>query len=204
MKTVGYARVSTDGQFTEQQEAALGQAGCSQVFRDHGVSGFFTPARERAGYQQLLAAIEPGDTLVVWRLDRLGRSVKDLIETVNDLNERGVHFRSLNESIDTTTASGKAMFHLFAVFAQLYRDQISENTRAAMQAIKDGRRSVAPGKKHIGRPRRSDLDPALIERVTYMRATGASEGAIARKLGMDRKTLKRNVPRIVAALDSPD
>lgn len=195
MSTIGYVRVSTDGQHTEQQEAALVQAGCSQVFRDHGVSGFFTAARQRAGYRELLAAVEPGDVVVVWRLDRLGRSVTDLIETVTDLNEHGVHFRSVNESIDTTTASGKAMFHIFAVFAQLYRDQISENTRVAMQAIKEGRRSVKPGKKHIGRPRASDKDPLLFERVTLMRATGASETSIARRVGVSRKTLRRNYPR---------
>lgn len=199
-RLIGYARVSTEDQQTAQQRDALKAAGCVEIFEDEGVSGFFVPAAHREGFKKADAVLEAGDTLVVWRLDRLGRSVTDLIVTVADLGDRGIGFKSLTESIDTTTATGKAMFHLFATFAQLYRDQISENTKLAMKAIKEGRRTVKEGKKAIGRPRKlsdQDLRAALM-----MHAAGAAWAEVAAYFGTTYNTLRVALKRSPAGLEA--
>ena len=106
---IGYARVSILDQNLELQRDALEKAGCERIFEDH-ISGAST---ERPGWAQAATALREGDTLVVWRLDRLGRSLKHLIDTINELHERGIGFKSLNENIDTTTAGGQLVFHIF-------------------------------------------------------------------------------------------
>src|SRR3954469_16852982 len=111
---IGYARVSTFDQTLALQQDALTAAGCEQLYTDT-VSGSVT---ERPGLTQALSHLRPGDTLVVWRLDRLGRSLPHLIETVRELQERGVGFRSLQEQIDTTTSGGKLVFHVFGALAE--------------------------------------------------------------------------------------
>src|SRR5258708_31899572 len=121
---VGYARVSTDDQTLALQQDALKQAGCERIFIDI-ISG---AKAERPGLAEALTFLRAADTLVVWRLDRLGRSLKFLIETINLLQERGLGFRSLTEQIDTTTSAGKLVFHFFGALAQFERERIRERT----------------------------------------------------------------------------
>lgn len=130
---IGYARVSTDGQDFALQEDALRIAGCKKIFYDK-VSGART---ERPGLLDTLAYLRDGeDTLVVWRLDRLGRSFKHLIELMSVLEERGIGFQSLQEDIDTTTSGGKLVFHIFGALAEFERDLIRERTRAGLAAAR--------------------------------------------------------------------
>jgi len=140
---VGYARVSTPEQTLAPQLDALRATGCETVFEDC-VSGAKT---ERPGLSEALDYLRAGDTLVVWKLDRLGRTMAHLIETVRDLDERGIGFRSLTEGIDTTTSGGTLVFHLFGALAQFERDLIRERTRAGLDAAaargrKGGRKAV--------------------------------------------------------------
>jgi DNA invertase Pin-like site-specific DNA recombinase len=129
---IGYARVSTLEQNLDLQKDALAKAGCQQTFEDKE-SGANT---ERPGLARALEALRPGDTLVVWKLDRLGRSLKHLVETVQSLGERGVGFKSLQESIDTTTSGGKLVFHVFAALAEFERGIIQERTQAGLAAAR--------------------------------------------------------------------
>lgn len=138
---IGYARVSTDDQNLDLQLEALKAAGCAQVFTDHGVSG---STFSRPGLDEILRTLTAGDTLVVWRLDRLGRSIQKLIELVETLGKEEIQFVSITECIDTTSAGGTLLFHIMAALAQFERSLIGERTRAGMRAAK------ARG-KHIGR-----------------------------------------------------
>jgi DNA invertase Pin-like site-specific DNA recombinase len=138
---VGYARVSTFEQTLALQRDALLQAGCGRIFTDT-ISGVKV---ERLGLAEALSFLRAGDTLVVWRLDRLGRSLTHLIETIATLHARGVDFRSLGESIDTTTSSGKLIFHVFGALAECERDLIRERTLAGLHAARArGRRGGWP------------------------------------------------------------
>ncbi len=138
----GYARVSTDDQSTALQLAALKRAGCKTLFKDEGLSGATT---KRPALLRCLKALQDGDTLIVWKLDRLGRSLRDLIAMLDDLKERGVKFRSLTEQIDTETPTGRAMWQMIGVLAELERSLISERTRAGVKAAQ--RRGVKFGRK---------------------------------------------------------
>jgi len=145
---VGYARVSTDDQNLSLQIDALEKASCQKICRDQ-ISGVKT---ERPGLQEALAYLRSGDTLVVWRLDRLGRSMKHLIDTVTLLEERGIGLQSLQESIDTTTSGGRLVFHIFGALAEFERNLIRERTQAGLQAArargrKGGRRSKLDAKR---------------------------------------------------------
>lgn len=142
---IGYARVSTTDQNLALQTDALHAAGCERLFTDT-VSGATV---ERPGLTAALNICRPGDTLVVWKLDRLGRSLPHLVETVRDLVARGVGFKSLQEQIDTTTSGGKLIFHLFASLAEFERDLIRERTNAGLSAAR------ARGRKG-GRPKGVD------------------------------------------------
>src|SRR5215210_7981835 len=144
---VGYARVSTYEQNLDLQLDALKNAGCDQSFKDI-VSG---TKDEREGLFQALQYVRSGDTIVVWRLDRLGRSLPHLIETIRELASRGIGFRSLTESIDTTTPNGKLVFHLFGALAEFERDLIRERSLAGLAAAR------ARGRKG-GRPRTTSLN----------------------------------------------
>jgi len=140
---IGYARVSTEEQTLDLQVDALTEAGCSKIYTDK-ISGSRSDRPELA---KALDYVRAGDTLAVWRLDRLGRSVRHLIEVVNDFEERGIGFKSLQETIDTTTSTGKLTFHVFAALAQFERDLIAERTRAGLEAARrrgrvGGRRTV--------------------------------------------------------------
>ncbi len=130
MAHIGYARVSTLDQDPALQRDALAAAGCAKVFEDYA-SGART---DRAGLQAALDYVRDGDVLVTWKLDRLGRSLPHLIETVAALEKRGVGFRSITEAIDTTTPGGRLVFHLFGALGQFERDLIQERTRAGLAA----------------------------------------------------------------------
>lgn len=133
MKLVGYARVSTIEQNLDMQVAALEAAGCTEIITDHGLSG---ADFQRPGLRRALRQVKRGDMLVVWRLDRLGRSLVDLIQTVNGLSKRGCDFRSLTESIDTSSSGGRLVFHMMAAMAEFERAIISERTKAGMEAAR--------------------------------------------------------------------
>ena len=136
-RKIGYARVSTAEQNLAYQVTALKAAGCDLIFKDEGVSG---AVASRPALDQVLAELGDGDTLIVWRLDRLGRSLKHLIELNDDLTLRGVFFESLNEKIDTATAMGRFVFHILGAVAELERSIIRERTLAGMaEAAKEGR-----------------------------------------------------------------
>src|SRR5438045_5949542 len=144
---IGYARVSTSDQTLDLQKDALEKIGCTKIFTDTA-SGSKT---ERKGLAEALAYVREGDTLVVWRVDRLGRSLKHLIETITTLNNRKIGFKSITENIDTTTSGGKLIFHIFGALAEFERDIIRERTKAGLQAAR------ARGRKG-GRPRAKTLD----------------------------------------------
>jgi len=142
---VGYARVSTHDQNLESQLDALENAGCEKIFQDHA-SGAKTA---RPGLDEALEYARKGDTLVVWRLDRLGRTLVHLVQTVTQLEQRGVGFKSLQESIDTTNSSGRLVFHIFSALAEFERNLIRERTKAGLAAAR------ARGRKG-GRPKKLD------------------------------------------------
>jgi len=146
-RKVGYARVSTQEQNLELQVKALRQAGCDQLFTDHGISG---SAFSRPGLDAALAQLRPGDSLVVWRLDRLGRSLGKLVDLVTHLGNRKIQFLSLNEAINTNSPSGTLVFHLMAAMAQFERALISERTRAGINAARQ--RGVTLGRKQALTP----------------------------------------------------
>src|SRR5690349_14437635 len=129
---IGYARVSTQDQTLNLQQDALEKIGCSKIFTDTA-SGATT---ERKGLDEALEFLREGDTLVVWRLDRLGRTLKHLIETIADFNKRHIGFKSITENIDTTTSGGKLIFHIFGALAEFERDIIRERTNAGLQAAR--------------------------------------------------------------------
>ena len=138
---VGYARISTTDQNLDLQRDALKAAGCERTFTDTA-SGAKT---ERPGLTQLLKESRQGDTLVVWKLDRLGRSLPHLVETVREMEAQGIGFKSLQENIDTTTSGGKLIFHIFASLAEFERDLIREWTNAGLSAARArGRRGGRP------------------------------------------------------------
>jgi len=138
---IGYARVSTSDQTLHLQNDALEKIGCSKTFTDTA-SGI---KAERTGLNEALEYVREADTLVVWRLDRLGRSLKHLIETITDLNNRKIGFKSITESIDTTTSGGKLIFHIFGALAEFERDIIRERTQAGLLAARGrGRQGGRP------------------------------------------------------------
>jgi len=129
---IGYARISTSDQHLFMQEDALKNKGCEQIFHDIA-SGTKTA---RPGLEEALAYLRAGDILITWKLDRLGRSVQHLIQTVKSLSERGIGFKSIQENIDTTTSGGKLIFHIFSALAEFERDLIQERTRAGLKAAR--------------------------------------------------------------------
>lgn len=143
-RKIGYVRVSDSDQTEDLQIDALKQAGCDVIYGDHGVSGSIA---KRKGLDELLASLQAGDTLIVWKLDRLGRSTIHLLQMLDDLRQRGVDFKAITQGIDTTTAVGRMLYGQLAVFAEFEREQIRERTKAGMEAAR--KRG-----KHIGRPRK--------------------------------------------------
>lgn len=148
---IGYARVSTKDQKLQLQEDALKKYGCEKIFTDV-ISGVKS---ERPGLDKALKYAREGDMLVVWKLDRLGRSIKHLIELINSLNERKISFTSLQENIDTSTSTGKLIFHMFGALAEFERDLIIERTEAGLKAARSrgkmGGRPVLLNEKQVTR-----------------------------------------------------
>ena len=157
---IGYARVSTHEQTLDLQQDALKEAGCDPIYNDTA-SGSQT---ERKGLQDALQYLREGDVLVVWRLDRLSRSLKHLIETITALEERSIGFKSLSESIDTTTSGGKLVFHVFGALAEFERDLIRERTKAGLAAARArGRRGGRPKASSLNTDKKVALAQALYE-----------------------------------------
>src|SRR5487761_2498475 len=154
----GYARVSTEDQNPDLQLAALKKAGCRTVFKDEWISG---ATAQRPALLKCLKTLQAGDTLIVWKLDRLGRSLRDLITMLDDLKHRGVKFRSLTEAIDTETPTGRAMWQMIGVLAELERSLLSERTRAGVKAAKG--RGVKFGRKPKLTPQQIDHARKLID-----------------------------------------
>jgi DNA invertase Pin-like site-specific DNA recombinase len=153
-RKVGYVRVSDKDQSEALQIDALKAAGCNVIYGDHGVSG---KIKKRVGLDDMLNSLKSGDTLAVWKLDRLGRSTIHLLQLLSDLRDRGVDFQAITQGIDTTTAVGRMLYGQLAVFAEYERSLISERTKAGMAAAKA--RGV-----HVGRPKLSKtMDKALDE-----------------------------------------
>ena len=178
---IGYARVSTDDQNAHLQIDALNEAGCMKVFKETA-SGSLA---HRPQLDKMLDHLRSGDVVVVWRLDRLGRSLKNLIALVEDLAERGVGFRSLTENIDTTTTGGKLIFHIFAALADFERELIRERTNAGLAAAR------ARGRVG-GRPPTMTPDKVKVARQMYDSKEHTVE-AIAKTLGVSRKTIYRHL-----------
>jgi DNA invertase Pin-like site-specific DNA recombinase len=181
---VGYARISTIDQNLDLQKDALERAGCTKIFTETA-SGAKV---DRPILQDALNYVRAGDVLVVWKLDRLGRSLKQLIETVTELQERGIEFKSLTENIDTTTSAGKLIFHIFGSLAEFERDLIRERTRAGLIAAR------ARGRKG-GRPRAEGLNDEkklALARSLYNDKSNTID-TICRTLKVSRATLYRYV-----------
>jgi DNA invertase Pin-like site-specific DNA recombinase len=152
---IGYARVSTQDQTLNLQKDALAKAGGTRIFTDTASGA----KAERKGLEEALSYLRAGDTLVVWRLDRLGRSLRDLIATITLLEERGIGFKSLTENIDTTTSGGKLIFHIFGALAEFERNLIRERTQAGLLAARA--RGRTGGRPKALRDRRLSIAQAL-------------------------------------------
>lgn len=178
---IGYARVSTREQNLDLQFGALKGAGCDRIYEDT-MSG--TKAG-RPGLAKALDALREGDTLIVWKLDRLGRSVKDLLDFAGGLNDRGIGFVSLTDSIDTTTASGRFFFNVMASLAQMERELMVERTQAGLQAAREQGR--VGGRKRV-------MTEAKIRSARKLLSQGTPPKEVAASLGVSVPTLYRWVP----------
>jgi DNA invertase Pin-like site-specific DNA recombinase len=176
---IGYARVSRDEQTLDLQTDALNQAKCSRIYTDKASGA----KQSRPGLDKALEQLRPCDTLVVWRLDRLGRSLKHLIEVVEDLNAQGIGFASLTESLDTTTSNGKLIFHIFCSLAEFERNIIRERTLAGLAAAR------ARGRKG---GRKQAISQKKIATLQHLADTSTDSIAdICKSLGISRSTYYR-------------
>ena len=183
---IGYARVSTQDQNLELQREALTKAGCRKLFEDK-VSG---TRAERPGLAKALEMLREGDTLVVWKLDRLGRSVKHLVDLVGELQEQTVQFKSLTDAIDTGTPSGRFFFHVMASLAEMERELTVERTRAGLEVA-----------RQLGRTggRRRKMTDSKIESAKKLLASGVPPKDVAKNLGVSIPTLYRHIPASASA-----
>lgn len=179
---IGIARVSTQDQNLDLQIQALKEAGCERIFEDR-MSG---SRIDRPGLQEALGHLRADDTLVVWKLDRLGRGVKGLVILVGELEARGIQFKSLTEAIDTSTPGGRLFFDLLAAMGQMERELIGERTRAGLAAAR--RRGRIGGRKRV-------MTPGKIESARQLLASGMPPKDVAKNLGVSIPTLYRWVPR---------
>jgi DNA invertase Pin-like site-specific DNA recombinase len=188
---VGYARVSTQDQDLALQLDALQAAGCDKVYEEKASGA----QRDRPELKAALDYMRDGDTLVVWKLDRLARSLKQLIETIEAFGERGIGLRSLTEAIDTTTVGGKLVFHIFAALAEFERGVIRERTLAGLQAAR------ARGRLGGRPPALKPKDLAVAK--SMLKDPEITVTEVARRLGVAASTLYRHLPRArTAALDA--
>lgn len=178
---IGYVRVSTNDQNTALQRNALHCAGCEQIFEDK-ISG---KTADRPGLNKLLKSLTPGDTLVVWKLDRLGRSMRHLVELIENLRQREINFKSLTDSIDTSTPMGRFFFHVMGALAEMERELIVERTRAGL--------AVARAQGRIGgrRPKLSDAQWAQAGRLLR---SGLSRRQVALIYDVGVSTLYKKFP----------
>jgi DNA invertase Pin-like site-specific DNA recombinase len=174
---VGYARVSTTDQNLALQRDALKAAGCRKVFTDQGISGSIF---KRPGLDAALDSLKPGDTLLVWKLDRLGRSLAHLVQTISDLGERGINFHSLSDPIDTESAGGRLVLHIMAALAEFERSLNTERTRAGLAAAKRRGRKLG---------RRRSLTHAQLALASELIEKGEARSLVAENLGVARSTL---------------
>jgi DNA invertase Pin-like site-specific DNA recombinase len=181
---IGYARVSTVDQTLALQQDALTKAGCEKICTDTASGS----VAERPGLAEALNFARSGDTLVVWRLDRLGRSLRHLIDTVATLDERGMHLRSLQEQLDTSTSGGKLVFHVFGALVEFERDLIRERTQAGLTAARArGKVGGRPRVKALNTPEKVQMAKALHGDKRYPLS------AICRTLGVSRTTFYRYI-----------
>lgn len=178
---IGYARVSTQDQNLDLQTDALTRAGCEKIYEDK-ISGVRV---ERPGLTRALEMLREGDTLVVWKLDRLGRSVKQLVDMVGELHKQGIQFKSLTDAIDTGTPAGRFFFHVMASLAEMERELIIERTRAGLDAA-----------KQLGRKggRKPKMTSSKIESAKKLLASGIPPRDVAKDLGVSVPTLYRWLP----------
>jgi DNA invertase Pin-like site-specific DNA recombinase len=184
---IGYARVSTQDQNPELQVDALEKAGAEQVFQEK----FTGTLRERPELSQCLRMLRQGDVLVVWKLDRLARSLKDLVEIVQDLQDRGIGFKSLTESIDTTSSGGRLVFHIFGALAEFERDLIRERTMAGLEAAR------ARGRKSGRKPALSKTD--IQKAAAMLLDPKITKTEVAQHFGISRTTLNASLARLKKA-----
>ena len=179
---IGYARVSTSDQNLASQVKALQDAGCSKIFEDKASGA----KADRPGLAAALKFARPGDCLVIWKLDRLGRSVKNLIELSSQLSDQGIELKSLSDGIDTSTSSGRFYFTVLAALAEMERDLIRERTLAGLEAARSNGRTG-------GRPTALTDEQRETARI-LLKDGGKGYSAVARELGVSRSTLYRYFP----------
>jgi DNA invertase Pin-like site-specific DNA recombinase len=189
MAAIGYARVSTTDQHLALQLDALQQAGCAHLFEETASGA----QRDRPELRNAIASLQPGDTLVVWKLDRLARSLSQLIDTIDELHQLGCGFRSITESIDTTTAGGRLIFHIFGALAEFERSIIRERTVAGLQAAR------ARGRKG-GRPKALG-DDRMAAVAALVRDGKLSIQQIAKQVGVSPATIYKHMPRPRSTVD---
>ncbi|MBB4041619.1 DNA invertase Pin-like site-specific DNA recombinase [Microvirga flocculans] len=175
--------MSTDDQKADLQIDALKAAGCETIFTDQGVSG---ARRKRPALAEALSELVEGDTLIVWKLDRLGRSLAHLIDLIKDLGNRQVEFRSLQEAVDTKSAGGTLFFHLLGAFAEFERTLISERTRAGQAAAR--KRGRFPGRPKV-------LTPEKLVAAGKDLGAGDDLESVAKRCGVRPRTLRRALAR---------
>jgi DNA invertase Pin-like site-specific DNA recombinase len=178
---IGYARVSTQDQRLDVQHEALTRSGCEKTF-DDTMSG---KVADRPGLQRALDVLRDGDTLVVWKLDRLGRSVKQLVDLVSHFEQEGIHFVSLTDSIDTSTPAGRFFFHVMASLAEMERELTVERTRAGLATARS--RGRIGGRRRLMTDRKVDAAKQLL-------ASGLPPREVASDLGVSIATLYRWLP----------
>lgn len=183
---VGYARVSGDDQNLDLQLDALKAAGCEKICTDRMTGA----ANDRPGLTEVFRFLRPSDTLVVWKLDRLGRSVKGLVELVATLQGRGIQFRSLTDGIDTGSAAGRFFFHVMAALAEMERDLIRERTNAGLKAAR------ARGRMGGRRPK---MDESKVLSAKRLLDSGMPSVEVAKNLGVSRATLYRQIQKAARA-----
>lgn len=182
---IGYARVSTEDQHLDLQRDALLRAECALIYEEK-ISG---KDAQRPELAQCIKALRPGDTLVVWRLDRLGRSLKDLVQIITDLERNGIHFESIGEKIETVTATGKLQFHVFAALAEFERSLIKERTLAGLASARArGRRGGRP-------PKLNEKQIRTIQ--SLLRDPDTCVAEVARDYGVSRTTIYKHCGVVV-------
>lgn len=178
---IGYARVSSKDQNLELQIDELKKTGCSKIFSDK-ISGI---NKKRPGLEDALSHLRQGDTLIIWKLDRLGRSLKGLIELVGSLEKGGIHFKSITDGIDTGTPAGRFFFHVMASLSQMERELLIERTKAGLEAAK--KRGRTGGRKR-------SMTPSKVEAAKKLLAEGMPPRDVANNLSVSIPTLYRWCP----------